>query len=483
MIDRTALASVLFAILVVVGMAVPAMALSSSTGESSAGDLTGTSTAGAGRVAQTTLTDQVAQTPATNQTTQNATTNRMAQNNSKVNATVGPQLSTVIDVSSDEVQTDFENAAFEFSIESASDEDRAEVIAERAEDLRDRAESIREDYEAATEAYEESEITKSAYARRLAVLNARATNLHNSYEQLRKRTEAVPASELRDAGVTESALNRSIENLSSVTGTGARALFKQFTGESEGEIELETAGGLSIEVESEDGERSREFERPRDDNSALTVSRATALETARGALSATDGNWVLTDSETAEDDGAYEYTFALRDAANLTGEAEVSVDGSSGDIFALEESIEPRDDDESEDADEAETPEEAEEIEAPEETETPEGDSADDSDRELTMTITEGTPAPNERITVQVLADGDPAENVTLLMNDRAVGTTDTDGRIAVTLPSTDDVELTAQTDDASDELEFEFDDATTDDNGDEDERETASPSESDSEA
>lgn len=418
LMERTALGSVLFATLVVIGMAVPAMALSTNTGEPSTSDPTGTP------AGVTTQTDSVTQT---------------TQTNSRVNARVGPQLSTVIEVSSDEVQTDFGSTAFELSVEGAGEEAQAEVIAERADELRDRAESIRDDYNEATEAYEEGDLTKSEYAQRLAVLNARATNLLGSYEQLRQRAENVSTPALRAAGVSQPALDRSVENLSSVTGTGANALLKQFTGESAGEIELETENGLSIRVESEDGERSREFERPRDETDTVTVSQSAALETARGALSPVDGDWVLTSAEVAEDDGAYEFTFVLRNAPNLTGEAEVAVDGSSGDIFSLEEQVDPRDDDEA-------------------------AEERDDSTRELTMVVVEGTPAPNERITVQVLANGEPAGGVPVYLNDRPVGTTDSDGRVTVTLPAADGAELTAETDDAEAELEFEFEDAGEDD-------------------
>jgi hypothetical protein len=416
--DRTALGFVLFATLVVLGMAVPVVALSATTSEPSTSDRTGISP---GMTAQTDSATQTART------------------DSRVRAEVGPQLSTVIEVSSDEVQTDFDNTAFELSVDGASENAQAEAIAERAEELRDRAESIRDDFDEATEAYEEGDLTRSEYAQRLAVLNARATNLLNSYEQLRQRAENVSARELRAAGVTLSALDSSVENLRSVTGTGTNALLEQFTGESVGEIELETENGLSIQVENEDGERSREFERPRDDTDTVIVNQSAALETARGALSSVGGEWILTDSETDEDDGAYEFAFVLRNAANLTGEAEVAVDGSSGKVFSLQEDIEPREDD----------GEAADEV--------------DDSDRELTMVVAEGTPAPNETITVQVLANGASADTVPVYLNDRPVGTTDSDGRVTVTLPAADEAELTAETDDAEADLEFEFEDTEED--------------------
>ena len=402
MTDRTALGSILIAVLIVVGMAVPVMALLPNASEAT--------------------TSEAAETTA-------AASTQSAQNNSSVNVTVGPQLSTVISVSSDDVQTGFSNAAFETSFENASEERRPVVLAEWGEVLRDRAESIREDYEEATAAYEDGELTKSEYAQRLATLNARATNLLDSYERFTQRAATVSPDEREAAGVNQSAVNRSVENLSRVTGPGTSALLKQFTGESEGEIELETENGLSIEVESEDGERSREFERPRDDDDSITVSEADAIETARAALSTTDsGEWELAESETDQDEGIYEFAFELRNAANLSGEAEVSVDGSSGAVFILEEEIEVDDD----------------------------GD--DETDRDLTMVIADRTPAPNEQVTVQVLANGEPVANSTVYLNDQQVGTTDVNGTLVVTLPVSEEAEIRAQSGESEAELDFEFD-------------------------
>lgn len=400
--NRTALGALVLAVLLVAGVAVPAMALSTGTAGPSASD---SQTTGA----------------------------TARQDGASVNVSVGPQLSTVIGASSDEVQTDVDNTAFELSVEGASDEATAEAIAERADQLRERAAAIREEYQAATAAFEAGELTRSEYAQRIAALNARASGLLSSYEQLEQRAATVSALELRAAGVSESALDRSAANLSSVTGAGPRALLERFTGESEGEIELDTGDGLSIEVESEDGERSRELERPRDGDDSLTTSQSAALETAREALSAPGGRWVLTGSQVAEDDGAYVFTFALQNAASLTGEAAVSVDGSTGELFALEEEIEPR---ESGDGEE---------------------------DRELAIVVAEGTPAPGATVTVQVLADGEPAEGATVSLDDRAVGTTGADGRLTVTLPAAEEAELTARSGDAEGDLEFEFDGEGTD--------------------
>lgn len=382
------------------------------------------------------------QMPAASMATEDST-----ENTSNVNVTTGRQLATVLEATEDDVQSDVENTGFEVSLEGADEETQAEVIAERAEELRERAEDIREDYEEATEAYEEGEIDESEYAQRLATLNARATNFLESYEQLQQHSENVSALELRAAGVNQSELAAAVENLESINGTGPAALFEQFTGQSYGEIEIERADGLRIEITSEDGEQSREIERPRDEDSNITVSQSAALETARGALSTPErGNWTLTESSVKSDDGAYEFEFELRGDANRTGEAEVAVDGSSGEIYSLEEEIERRDDGGEEREDEAD----------------------DEGDDELAILVAEGSPAPGETVTLEVLADGSPAENVTVTLNDRTVGTTDVDGAVIVTLPESGEAELEARSGDAHGELEFEFEDSD-DENEDED--------------
>lgn len=367
-----------------------------------------------------------------------------SQNNSSVDVTVGQQLSTIISASSDEVQTAFRNTAFEIAFEREGEEDKAEAIADRAEELRERAEAIREDYREATEEYESGEISKSQYAQRLATLNARASNLLESYEKLQQRAATVSALELQAAGLNRSALQDAVEDLSSVSGAGATALLKQFTGQSDGKIELETAGGLSIEVESEDGEQSREIERPRDDDSNITVNQSVALDAARAALSSPDdGRWVLVESKVKHGDGAYEFEFRLHGASDHVGEAEARVDGSSGTVFKLEEEIEPeeRDDEADEDEDERE----------------------EDREVELALIVVDGTPVANATITLLALADGEPAENVTVYLNDHAIGQTGPNGTITVSLPAAGEVELTAETDDTESELEFEFEDEDDD--------------------
>ena len=370
-----------------------------------------------------------------------------ADGNETVNVTTGQQLSTVLAVTSDDVQSEVDEAAFETEYEDASEEERAEAIADRAETLRDRAESIAEDYEAATEAYEDGDLTKSEYAQRIAALNARADNLLTAYENLRERADNVSALELRAAGFNTTATQAAVDDLDSVSGAGASALLQRFVGQSQGEVEIDRANGLSISVESEDGEQSRELDQPGDDSTNLTVSQSDALDTARSSLSDANGTWVLSGSGVDREDGIYSFAFRL-DGNTTEGEAEITVDGSSGEIVSLEEEIEPRG--EADDADE-EAEDEAEEGE----------DAADEErdERELALVVADGTVAPNETVTVRALADGEPTADVTVYRDGEAIGTTDADGTVSVTLPESGEVELTA----GEGELEFELGDEDED--------------------
>lgn len=361
-----------------------------------------------------------------------------ATTDGSVSVTAGAQLSTVLSVTSDDVHAEVEETAFEVEYERG--EGRAEAVAERAEAVRERAEAVRENYREALEAYREGDLDRSEFARRLAALNARAGNVIEAYDRLERRAANVSAFDLRAAGLNRTALERAVTSLDDVRGTGAGALLAQFTGERRGEVELEVNGGLSIEVSSEGGERSREFEREPDGDTAVTVNQSAALETARAALTDVgNGSWVLTDASIDSEDGTYEFEFVLR-AGGLTGEAEVGIDGSSGEVFNLEEETEPADGGAGEPDDGEEERESDEDDE--------EGDGDDDREdrefEELSLLVADGQPGPNETVTVRVLADGRAVANASVAVDGEAVGETGDDGTLALTLPAAGDVTVTA---------------------------------------
>jgi hypothetical protein len=358
-------------------------------------------------------------------------------NNSSVNVSAGRQLSTVLATAESEVDTGVEETALEVAFETGNESEKAEALADRAAEIREQARDIEESYREATREYEAGEMSRTEYAHRIALLNARASDLLASHEQLQRMARNVSGFELAAAGMNRTALRAAVDDVDNVTGAGASALLRRFLGETEGEVEIERADGLRISVESEDGERSREVERSRDDDDSMTVDQSTALEAARGALSEEDGNWTLSRASVHADSGYYRFRFSLA-TANATGETEVRVDGSSGAVFRVEEEIEPRDDDEDESEGEGDD------------------DEAEEGVDEVAMLVAEGEPGPNETVTLRVLADGEPLPNATVLMDGEPVGQTGPNGTLAVTLPAGSS-ELLVEYGGEDAELEFEF--------------------------
>ena len=351
-----------------------------------------------------------------------------------VSVGVGQQLSTVLAVTSDDVRTEVEETAFEVSFETEAEAARVRAVANRSAALHDRAESIVTDYDEAKRAFEAGEISASEFARRIAALNARAENVLRSYERLQERSQSVSALELRAEGVNRTALKAAIADLDVVTGAGPTALLRQFTGLSQGSVELRTNGGLRIEVEADDGERSREVTRRGDADPSFTVPQATAMDTASRTLS--NRSWRLERASIHEEQGYYRFRYRLA-TADFVGRAEVRVDGSSGTVVRIEEVVNVREDDsddEDEDRDERDR----------------------DADADLILVVAAGQPGPDEQITLEVRQDGRPVANATVSVNDRTVGTTDANGRIAVTLPR-EAAEIVAERGEAEGELEFEF--------------------------
>jgi len=359
-----------------------------------------------------------------------------ATNGAEVSVGAGQQLSTIISATEDDVRTDVENTGVAVRVERGESGEIAEALEERLEELHDRAAEIRNDYRETTEAYRDDDISREEYARRVALLSARAKNVERSLETLRQHSAGVQSR----AVVNASAVEEVTEQLDEVSGTGPDALLARFVGERTGELEIHVDGGLTIEAESEDGERSRELRRPDDGNSSLVVAQSDALSTARDALSAGD-DWTVTRASVHEGPGHYRFEFRL-DAARETGEARVRIDGSSGNVLRVEEEVERVD---PEDRDEA--------------------------DGEPTLVVVEDTPAPNATVTLGVRVDGEPVENATVTRDGVVVGQTDADGHVEVTIPGGES-EFETVVGDADAELEFEFEEREEDEDEEEEETE-----------
>jgi hypothetical protein len=267
----------------------------------------------------------------------------------RVNVTTGTQLSTVLSATEASVSAGVSQSTFDRRFRRGNESERARAVTARASTLRQEAPALDAAYRNATDAFRDGRIDRETFAQRLASLHARSRELRANVERLRDRAGIVSELALATAGYDGSVLAAAESDLDAVSGATAAALLRRFTGQSNGSVNVSADDGISIEVESDDGERTREVTWPADDNRTLAVSQATALAAARDVLP--DRDWVLRDASVDGDDGSYEFEFAL-DSRNATGEAEVRVDASSGDAFRVEEEIEPLDENEQEHEDE-----------------------------------------------------------------------------------------------------------------------------------
>lgn len=253
----------------------------------------------------------------------------------------GAQLSTVLSVTGDGVRTAVGDAGFERSLARGNESERAAAVVQWAAVLRERAGAIRGAHRRATDAHRAGTLSTSAYAQRLATLNARAEHVLASAGRLLEGAATVDPAALEAAGWNRSAVRAAVADLEVVRGVGTAALLDRFTGQFDGRVRLETDEGTEIEVRSDDEEWSREFEGRGDASANLTVDRETARSIARDALTVppANGTWELERADTDEDDGVYAFRFVLR-ASGSEGEARVVVDGSAARVVSLEEEVE-----------------------------------------------------------------------------------------------------------------------------------------------
>jgi hypothetical protein len=164
----------------------------------------------------------------------------------------------------------------------------------------------------------------------------------------------------------------------------------------------------------------------------MNVSYDEALAAAHEPL-VRSGNYSLTAVEV--EPPVYEFEFVYANDSTV-GEAEVVVDGESGEVVKSEQEYEPRDGD----------------------------------DPVIGIEIVEGTPAPGATLTAKLTLAGEPLADAPLVVDEEVVGTTDENGTVRFDLPEDSESKLTAEVADAEAELEFEFENEEDENDDEEDE-------------
>ncbi|MEZ3115139.1 hypothetical protein RYH80_04290 [Halobaculum sp. MBLA0147] len=371
-----------------------------------------------------------------------------------VSAGAGRQLSTVVTVTGESVRESVSNASLTAQFRRANETERAELLATRLTTLQNRSEAVAAEYESLRAAYRADTLSTGEFAHRVALLHARAQTVTRDLARAERLSANVSRLELAAAGYDATVVERVRDRVAPVSGTAPGMLLGQFTVGGNATVRVSNGNGTGLSVAAERG-RSREFEREPDENASLTVSGETALATARGALSPAPGNWTLAGSTVDTEDGLYEYAFRLS-GTNESGEASVTVDGSSGVVVALEESVgdtgppatvpgrgppagrgdgPPGDRGPGPPDDRGGGPPEGRGEGPPADR----GAGADDDEADgddLALVLAGGEPAANETVTVRLVGADGPVANATVTVDGTAAGQTDADGTADVRLPA-----------------------------------------------
>ena len=261
-----------------------------------------------------------------------------------VDVGVGARLSTVIAATEIDVQAAVDRSTFARQAASANGTDIARSVQERATALSEQRAQLRSELTGLQTAVAAGNITQATFVREVALVHAETMALAQAYQQLNQSVERVPIQAQQANGIEQATIVAEAVSGANLNSRARAAVFNQLTGEDDGEIRIRTTDGVEIEVENDDGEISREWERPDDGDRSFTLDADAAADRASTVLPLLDqGEWVSEGPTERTEDGAYELAYRLTGGANGDAEVEVTIDGSSGEVIEYESEIESRD--------------------------------------------------------------------------------------------------------------------------------------------
>jgi len=269
---------------------------------------------------------------------------QVGETDESVDVGVGARLSTVIAATEIDVQAAVDRSTFARQAASANDTDIARSIQSRATTLSEQRDQLQSELASLQTAVTAGNITQATFVREVALVHAETMALTQAYQQLNQSVERVPAQARQANGIEQATIIAEAVSGAELNSRARAAVFNQLTGEDDGEIRVRTTDGVEIEVEHDDGEISREWERPDDGDRSFTLDAAAAADRASTVLPQLDqGEWVTEGPTERTDDGAYELTYRLAGGATADAEVEITIDGSSGEVIEYESEIEGRD--------------------------------------------------------------------------------------------------------------------------------------------
>ena len=308
---------------------------------------------------------------------------QMDETDDSVNVGVGARLSTVIAATNIDVQAAVDRSTFARQSASTNDTDIARSVQNRATALSEQRNQLQSELTSLQTAVTAGNITQATFVREVALVHAETMALTQAYQQLNQSVERVPAQARQANGIEQATITAEAVSGAELNSRARAAVFDQLTGEDDGEIRVRTTDGVEIEVEHDDGEISREWERPDDGDRSFTLDAVAAADRASTVLPQLDqGEWVTEGPTERTDDGAYELTYRLTGGATNDAEVEITIDGSSGEVIEYESEIESRDADPDGDDDRDELDDDDRDDDDRDERDDDDRDERDDDDRD-----------------------------------------------------------------------------------------------------
>lgn len=147
----------------------------------------------------------------------------------------GARLAGVVAVQGAEVESEVETRAFGLRVASAASNDsRADVVAERVGALRERTATLRERRQALVEARQNGTISQARYRAEMAALAARTTALGHQLNQTETASRDLDAALLEERGVDASAIDSLRTDARNLTGPEVAEIARSIAGRDAG---------------------------------------------------------------------------------------------------------------------------------------------------------------------------------------------------------------------------------------------------------
>lgn len=233
-----------------------------------------------------------------------------------INVSTGEQLSTVIQMTTDDIGSQIDEVAFDRKF--GNSENESEVVNNRIGELKESTEKINKEYRELVQKRNNGNISNEDFGRRVAIMSNEIDNNKEKFKSLRNKTvdDSSNKTDNRMKGLEEALENADSEakNVIQSVYTG-RSKYMRIGGK---------GFGLSVVAEASNGRFTEAYDGEEDGNENVKITVEEAIKIVKN-----ESDVDMNVTETEIDDGVIEVELEGNDS-----EVEAVVDGSSGKIIS-----------------------------------------------------------------------------------------------------------------------------------------------------